>query len=58
MVANGNKHQLNILPKINVFFPFGEGYIKTKSQAININGIIKAEKEQKIYILKRTSIYF
>ena len=43
-----------------MFFPFWEweGYINTKSQAININGIIKAEKEQKIYILKRTSIYF
>ena len=51
-----------------MFFPFWEweGYINTKSQAININGITKAEKEQKIYIyiyiyiyiLKKTSIYF
>ena len=45
-----------------MFFPFWEweGYINTKSQAININGITKAEKEQNIYIyiLKKTSIYF
>ena len=45
-----------------MFFPFWEweGYINTKSQAIDINDITKAEKEQKIYIyiLKKTSIYF
>ena len=37
-----------------MFFPFWEweGYINTKSQAIDINDITKAEKEQKI------SIYF
>ena len=35
-----------------MFFPFWEweGYINTKSQAININGITKAEREQNIYI--------
>ena len=44
-----------------MFFPFWEweGYINTKSQAININGITKAEKRTKdIYILKKKSIYF
>ena len=29
MVANGNKHQLNILPKINVFSLLGMGRILT-----------------------------
>ena len=40
------------------FFPSWEweGYIDTESQAININSIFKAVKEQKIYILKKTSI--
>ena len=35
-----------------MFFPYWEweGYINTKSQAIDINDITKAEKEQKIYI--------
>ena len=30
----------------------------TKSEEINFNGILKAAKEKKIYILKKTSIYF
>ena len=46
-----------------MFFPFWEweGYINTKSQAININGITKAEKEQKIYIYiyrRKQAFYF
>ena len=60
-VANSNKRQLNILANCKmIIFPFWEWerYIDIKSQATNINGILKATKEQKIYILKKTTIYF
>ena len=59
MVANGKKISSTYYPIVNyIFFPLleWEGYIDTKSQAININSIFKAVKEQKIYILKKTSI--
>ena len=48
-------------PVVNkYFFPFGEweGYIDTKSQAININGILKVGKEQEIYIYSEENKHY